>query len=115
MSATSPALVSVTSCGRLDVPSCCAAKLRLSGVRVSVGGFVPVPVRDATWVPVESEIVKVPDRGPETVGANEIETVQPVDGDSVVPHEFAEMEKSLVMTGVWRVAIVPPVFEIVMV
>ena len=81
---------------------------------MSVAGVVAVSESVATWVPEESVTVSVPVRAPDAVGANTMESVQPVDGASVVPQELAVMEKSPAMTGVWSVAAVPPVFEIVM-
>ena len=68
VSATSPALVRVTCCAALDVPTCCCAKVSASGATVSVAGLVPRPLSWAICVPALSVIVRVPVRVPLVVG-----------------------------------------------
>lgn len=98
--ATSPAFVRVSCWEGLTVPSCCAPKVSISGVRESVGGFVARPVRVATCVPTESTSVSVPERVPAAVGTKAMDRVQPVPDASEVPQELALTAKSPVTTGV---------------
>jgi hypothetical protein len=87
-------------------------KVRFIGESVSVAGNSPAPVSDAVCVPTLSVMLKLPLRVPEVVGWNLIETVHPTLGASAVPHVFAEMMKSPVITGVCSVAVTPLMFEI---
>ena len=113
VSAASPELVSVTCWVALAVFNCCAAKVRLSGASASVAGSTPTPVSDAVCVPTLSVMLKLPVRVPEAVGRNSTETVHPTLDASVVPQVFAERMKSPVATGVCKLAVTPPVLEIV--
>src|SRR5580698_1917863 len=59
-------------------------------------------------------MVNMPLRVPDAVGVNAMLTVQPVFGARVVLHVFAEIVKSPVTDGICSVAMMTPVFEIVM-
>jgi len=114
VSGTSPALVMVICCVGLAVLSCCCGKVREVGVRVSVAGELPMPVSCAVCVPAESVSESVPVRVPLAVGVKVMESVQPVEGARVAVQVLAEIAKSPVTVGVWRVAVLPPVLLTVM-
>src|SRR5665213_625615 len=114
VSGTSPELESVTVCTALAVFNCCAAKMRLGGVRESVAAVCPIPLSAAVCVPALSVMLKVPVRVPDAVGANATPTVQPAYGASVTTQVFAVIAKSPVSTGNCSTTLTPPVFEMVM-
>jgi hypothetical protein len=115
--ATPPLLVRVTFWAGLVVPMVCCAKVRDVVESVSVAGALPVPTRVAVWVPMLSVMESEAERVPAAVGVKAMETVHPVEEGRVEPQVLAVMAKSVdspVMTGVWRVAGLPPVLEMVM-
>ena len=64
-SATSPALVSISCCAALLVPTCVVANVSEAlAESASVAGALPVPVSDAVCVPASSTKVSVPVRVP---------------------------------------------------
>ena len=114
VSATSPELVRVTCWAVLAVFSCWVAKVRLAGLRASVAGAVPVPLRAAVCVPAPSTTVSTPVRVPEAVGLKAIATVHPTPAASEVPQVFAVRRKSPPAEIVPSVLGRLPVFEMVM-
>ena len=114
VSGRSPELTSEICCAALDVVICCAAKVSEGGESASVAGEVPMPIREAVWVPASSTMVKLPLRVPETVGVNATDTVQPTLGPRLAPHVFAANLKSPVREDVCNPRGEVPVFEIVM-
>jgi hypothetical protein len=85
VSRASPEFVSRIVCPALAVPTCCAAKVRLTGESVSVAGAAPVPVSVAVNTPDALGMVNVPVRVPEAVGIKTIPTEHCAPALSAVP------------------------------
>lgn len=115
VSATSPALLSVSCCAGELVPMVVGEKLSEVVESVSVAGVLPIPLRDAVCVPTLSMMESVPVRAPDNVGVNAMESEQPVCEASEAPHVETLMLKSPVITGVCSVAVAPPVLLTVMI